>query len=97
MCMKRFFQNYRCDKYARMLLSNRIRLFDIPASIRLAFPWACTIHAYAFRTDRAMGKEWFQEDLTFMENEIRLLKDGDPLKIALSQMLEDYTVELCQR
>ena len=82
------------EKYARLLLSNSIRLSDIPASIRLAFPCGCTIHAYAFRADRAMGKEQFQEDLTFLENEIRSLKDDDPLKNALSQILEDYTAEL---
>lgn len=84
----------RCEKYCRMLLWNRIRLSDIPASVRLHSRWAPTIHAHAFRASRSVSKEQYQQDLQFLQSELLMLGKDDPLRQILQHILETRTEDL---
>ena len=56
----------RADEHAKRLLSvgkDQIRLQDIPESYRLSEDHGLTLHIYAFRADRNISLERYQQDL----------------------------------
>lgn len=60
------------EKYNDLLLSGTIRLKDVPEWLRMDYKRSQLIHLHAFRADRALSKEWYSEDLSFLEVEIMI-------------------------
>lgn len=72
MCLKKLFchsMHARAEKYESLLLNDKIRLKDVPKSVRLDPYFAARVHTVAFRVDRAVSIERFEEDLRLVEFE----------------------------
>lgn len=80
-----------CGKYEYLLLYDKIRLSEVPESIRLNVNYASILHIAALRTSRAISPERFAVDLYFLAHEIEGLADGDPVKADLAFRLAEYS------
>lgn len=87
---KRRYLRRRCEKYEYLLLYDKLRLPQVPASIRLNLSCASTIHIAALRTSRAISLNRFDEDIRFIAHEIAGLNYADPVKAVLQLRLEEY-------
>lgn len=85
---KKRWRQKRCQMYQDMLLSNKIRLRDIPENYRLSKDCGNILHIIAFRADRGVSKERYMEDLAYLDWEIAALPDGD-FKKRLRQLYQD--------
>lgn len=81
----------RCEKYEYLLLYDKIRLSEVPESIRLNVNYASILHVAALRTSRAISPERFAEELHFLTYEIEGLEDGNPVKADLTFRLAEYS------
>ena len=81
----------RCEKYEYLLLYDKIRLSEVPESIRLNVNYVSILHIAALRTSRAISPERFASDLCFLTHEIEGLADGDPVKTDLTFRLVEYS------
>ena len=89
MCLKRWRRKSmreRADKYISMLLDCKIRLRDVPKSVRMNPQVAARIHTAAFRVDRALGIARFREDLALLKYEQFCADDADDT--VLSEVLK---------
>lgn len=59
----------RANKYISLLLACKIRLHDVPKSVRMDPQVTARIHTAAFRVDRAFPIERFEEDLRLVRFE----------------------------
>lgn len=72
-------QQNRADKFMFLLIDDKIRLKDVPKSVRMSAPMATRIHTAAFRIDRAYPIERFEEDLRLLEFEQFLAKEQNDI------------------
>lgn len=63
------------EKYNDLLLSGTIRLKNVPEWLRMDYKRTQLIHLHAFRIDRALSKEQYTEDLSFLEIEMMMARD----------------------
>ncbi len=68
-----------------MLLSNKIRLADIPAGLRVQNE---SVYITAFRVSRNVSDEWYHEDLQVLEDD--LLTVDDTKHLELFKLLQSY-------
>lgn len=82
------------EEYQTALLCGTLRLKDIPERMRMDPQRAGTLHILAFRADRGLSKEWYAEDLRFMEQEIELARSRSDteLEYMLKHVYEDASV-----
>ena len=78
------------EKYVLRLLTDRIRLAEVPEWLRMDRSYTHSIHVAAFRVDRGTSRKRYMEDLAFVEIEIIMAKaqKHPDLQRALEGILE---------
>lgn len=87
----------QCRTYEDQLLIRRIRLWDVPESLRRNQDCARAIYITGFRADRMVSRERYEEDLLKLESEIALvdaLGNCPVLLDRLQAVLEDMRYNL---
>lgn len=74
------------QKYEIKLLTRKIRIWDVPESLRRDPEWARGIYIIGFRADRMVSKERYQEDLLKLEVEIALIDAAGNQPILLERL-----------
>ena len=64
----------RADHYTNLLLTDRIRLADVPEWLRRDYHCCFRIYVTAFRIDRGISSERYEEDLLNLDVEISLVQ-----------------------
>lgn len=61
------------QKYALLLLTRKIRLWDVPKRLRRDPEYAPGIYIIGFRADRMVSRERYERDLCSFEQEVMLI------------------------
>ena len=64
----------RADHYTHLLLTDQIRLADVPKWLRRDYNCCFRIYVTAFRTDRSISLERYEDDLLNLDVEISLVQ-----------------------
>lgn len=73
------------EELYEQILSNAIRLLDIPFEIRMSVP---AVYTFAFRTSRNISRQRYDEDLNVLREDIQCLNQ-DPKYFNIKEILED--------
>lgn len=90
-------EEQRYQKYELQLLTRKIRIWDVPESLRRDPEWARGIYIMGFRADRMVSKERYQEDILKLEVEIALIEAEGKRPVLLERLqvvLEDMRYNL---
>lgn len=68
------FRDWQCEKFEQKLLTRKIRLWDVPESLRRDPMRARGIYIIGFRADRMVSKERYEEDLLKLAVEISMVE-----------------------
>lgn len=95
---KRNYERSRCEKYCHLILSGKIRVWDVPSKWRQNFTTARVIYITGFRVARGISLERFEEELNKLDLELILLSvdpRSDPeLVKRLQRLYEEKRAEL---
>lgn len=82
------------EEYQTTILCGTLRLKDIPERMRMDPRWTKVLHVLAFQADRGLSKEWYAEDLHFMEQEIELAhsRSDTELEFMLKHVYKDASI-----
>lgn len=75
-----------CRKYELQLLTRRIRLWDVPESLRRNPTYARGIYITGFRADRMVSRERYETDLRKLGVEIALIEAEGKRPVLLERL-----------
>lgn len=90
-CQKRY-ENYHCDKYQDLILSGKMRIWDVPLKWRRNPNTASALYITGFRAARGLSLKRYEEDLAAFETELYLYSktsSHDPVLLNRLQRLYD--------
>jgi hypothetical protein len=71
--LRKWREDRQYRKYENQLITRRIRLWDVPESLRRNPTYARRIYITGFQADRMVSRERYGEDLLKLETEIALV------------------------
>ncbi|MPM85143.1 hypothetical protein SDC9_132220 [bioreactor metagenome] len=95
--LKEWREDRLCRKYELQLLTRRIRLWDVPESLRRNPTYARGIYITGFRADRMVSRERYETDLRKLGVEIALIEAEGKRPVLLERLqavLEDMRYNL---